>query len=397
MGLLSYAPVAPESGGSLWLAGSVAPVLGALACMWIVVWRLLGRWRRRLDVALRREEATVTELRRQVGQLSDQYSSLKVTEKALAGSLADSESAVSELHGQIEQLEALREELTRTHDEATQRDEAKSAFLVRIARELRTPLTAILGLAHSLIHEGDLQQAPPERVETIYTIRQKGEQLLALVNEIIELSEVESGVGVPSLTRCQLTELLGEVRGSMEVWADAKDVTLVMEYIGQLPETVETDATRVQRILLNVVGNAVKHTDSGGIRLLVRLTRGEQEQPQLQIDIVDTGIGMTNEQKARLFRPFAAVGSEHEYHLQGPGLGLTISKRYAQQLGGDLELVDTGPGLGTRFRLSFDVGDLEDVRMFEFGNPVSESSHPTAAQPVDCAAAADTAPGSLQV
>ncbi len=373
--MLSYVPTAGVHSGSLWLAKLTAPVLVVGACLWIVTLRLLSRWKRRLDTAMRREEATVVELRRQVGQLSDQFSSLQVAENAISTSLADSESAVAELHGQIEQFEALRVELTRTQDEATQRDLAKSAFLVRIARELRTPLTAILGLAHSLIHEGDLHRAPPERVETIYTIRQKGEQLLALVNEVIELSEVESGVGTPSLSRCYLAELLGEVRGSMEVWSDAKDVALVMEYVGQLPETIETDATRVQRILLNVVGNAVKHTDSGGIRLLVRLIRGDQEQPQLQIDIVDTGIGMTHEQKARLFRPFAAIGCEHEYHLQGPGLGLTISKHYAQQLGGDLELVDTGPGLGTRFRLSFDVGRLGDVRMFEFGNPVSEASH----------------------
>lgn len=150
----------------------------------------------------------------------------------------------------------------------------------------------------------------------------------------------------------------------MGVRTAAKKLRLSAECEGAIPDTIRTDPTRLRQILVNVIANAVKFTEKGGIRLIARLVH-ESGRAMLQFDVVDTGIGMTEEQAAKLFQPFTQADSSTTRKFGGTGLGLTISKRLATMLGGDMTLVETGPGAGTRFRVTVSVGSLEGARMIE--------------------------------
>jgi len=152
------------------------------------------------------------------------------------------------------------------------------------------------------------------------------------------------------------------VASLMRVRADAKGLTLEIKYRGAIPETIATDPTRLRQVLINVIGNAIKFTEVGGVRLLVELT-GDHEPPLLQFDVVDTGLGMSPAQVARLFQPFTQADTSTTRKFGGTGLGLAISKRLAQELGGDIALVETSQGGGTRFRVTVATGSLAGVAM----------------------------------
>jgi CheY-like chemotaxis protein len=144
---------------------------------------------------------------------------------------------------------------------------------------------------------------------------------------------------------------------------------LDVEYEGPIPETIQTDPTRLRQILINVLSNAVKFTEVGGVRLITRFVDADARGPTLEFDIVDTGVGMTKEQVARLFRPFTQADASTTRKFGGTGLGLTISKRLAEKLGGDVQVMETAPGAGTRFRVIVGTGPLAGVRML--GDPRS--------------------------
>ena len=144
----------------------------------------------------------------------------------------------------------------------------------------------------------------------------------------------------------------------------ARKLDFRVEFIGPIPATIQTDPLRLRQILINILGNAVKFTESGGIRLVVRLLT-DRHTPQLQFDIVDTGLGMTADQAEHLFEPFHQVDPSLTRRFGGTGLGLTISKRLASLLGGDVTLVESQPGAGTRFRLTVSTGSLVGVEMVD--------------------------------
>jgi CheY-like chemotaxis protein/anti-sigma regulatory factor (Ser/Thr protein kinase) len=173
----------------------------------------------------------------------------------------------------------------------------------------------------------------------------------------------------------------------MRVRATSKGLQFETEFIGPIPETLRTDPTRLKQILLNLIGNAIKFTETGGVRVVVRLAYHEageatQGEPVLQFDIVDTGIGMDDEQIARLFQPFNQADGSTTRRFGGTGLGLAISKRLATTLGGDIE-VQSKPDTGSTFRLTIATGPLADVGMregfdasTEVQNRLDESSLP---------------------
>ncbi len=253
-------------------------------------------------------------------------------------------------------------------DEAKQQAEyasqAKSEFLANMSHEIRTPMTAILGFAETLL-EPDLAEA--DRSSAIKTIRNNGEYLLGILNDILDLSKVEAGKMKVEQIACSPCKVVAEVASLVRVRATAKGLPFAVEYIGNIPETIQSDPTRLRQILINLIGNAIKFTETGGVRLITRLIN-DQQKPLMQFDIVDTGIGMTEEQVADLFRPFSQADSSTTRKFGGTGLGLTISKRFAELLGGDITVVDTQQGVGTRFRASAATGSLEGVHMIE--NPM---------------------------
>ena len=241
---------------------------------------------------------------------------------------------------------------------------SKSEFLANMSHEIRTPMTAIMGFADVLFEHGNLEGAPPERVEAAQTIKRNGEYLLGLINDILDLSKIEAGKMTVERIACKPCEIVAEVVSLMRVRADAKGIPLKIEYTGAIPEIIQTDPTRLRQTLINLIGNAIKFTEVGEVQLITRFV-DDKDKPVMQFDVVDTGLGMTEEQGARLFRPFTQADASTTRKFGGTGLGLAISKRLTEMLGGNISVVETKAGVGTRIRVTVATGPLDDVKMLE--------------------------------
>ncbi len=269
--------------------------------------------------------------------------------------------AVEEARGQAERQAGELAVLARDRDEARraaqEASRLKSEFLAHTSHEIRTPMTALVGYTELL---GDPDLSPAERAEGLATIRRNGEHLMTIVNDILDLSKIESGRMTIERMACSPFALVAEVAAVLRPRAAHDGLDVEVGYRSPLPETIETDPTRLRQILLNLVGNAIKFTPRGSVRLEV----GPVEDTRLCFEVIDTGIGLDAEQQARLFTAFSQADASTTRRFGGTGLGLAISKRLAGMLGGDLR-VRSLPGEGSTFTLTIDVGSLAGVRLLD--------------------------------
>lgn len=263
-------------------------------------------------------------------------------------------------------------ELQQARVQAEAANVSKSEFLANMSHEIRTPMTAILGFAENLAED----VTDPENAEDIATVRRNGEHLLDIINDILDLSKVESGKLSVEIVKHNPCAIVAEVISLVKAKVDRSRLNLIVKYEGVIPETIHTDSTRLRQILINLVGNAIKFTEAGEIQFITRLVRTENE-AVLQFDVLDTGIGMSEEQASGVFQPFAQADSTTTRQFGGTGLGLTISRRLARMLGGDVTLVETKQHVGSHFRATVATGPLEDVAMIEA--PASHDSTDQAA------------------
>jgi signal transduction histidine kinase len=271
-------------------------------------------------------------------------------------------------------LENARVELASARDAAEAANSAKSIFLANMSHEIRTPLTAILGYVENLIH-WDL--AEDERHSVALTILRNGEHLLTVLNDILDVSKIEAGQLETERVECSPALVAREVADLMRVRAEQRGLELAHEISDGLPERVASDPTRLRQILANLVGNAIKFTHEGSVRLIVRFEPAEPGAGVLSFEVADTGIGMTPEQVARVFQPFQQADSTTTREFGGTGLGLYISRRLAQLLGGDVSVVETRPGCGTRLRATVAV----QIPSPSTGAPAPATDQPPAAAP----------------
>jgi signal transduction histidine kinase/ActR/RegA family two-component response regulator len=236
---------------------------------------------------------------------------------------------------------------------ALQATRAKSTFLANMSHELRTPLTVILGYAEMLRHDDTLSDEA--RFEAIDAMTRSGEHLLRLIDEIIDLTRIETGRLKIESSDYSLPTLLDEVASMAEVRARSKGIAFSLERPDNLPQTIHTDPTRVRQIIFNLLSNAIKFTSEGSVRLRVRLPDGEPK-PTVEFAVIDTGIGMDRRQLAKLFQPFMQGDNDTHERYGGSGLGLSISRQLADLLGGTIE-AESEPGVGSSFRLSIPVGE----------------------------------------
>ncbi len=269
-----------------------------------------------------------------------------------------------QLRAKYAELEAAMEQLEAAKQDAESASRAKSEFLANMSHEIRTPMTAILGFADQLLEDGEIEKAPQSRVEAINTIRRNGRSLLVLINDILDLSKIEAGKMTVERRDCHPCQIVAEVVSLMRVRAESKGLPFSIDYIGALPETIQSDTTRLRQILINLVGNAIKFTEVGAVRLVIRLVH-EGGRPCLQFDVIDTGLGMTEAQVGGLFQAFTQADTSTTRKFGGTGLGLTICKRFAELLGGDITVVETEMGVGTTFRATMATGPLDGVKMLE--------------------------------
>ena len=236
---------------------------------------------------------------------------------------------------------------------------AKSEFLANMSHEIRTPMTAILGFTECL---RDPALAVEEREAQLDIIRRNGDHLLTVLNDILDLSKIEAGQMAVEAVEVDLPALLSEVASLMRVRAAAKGLGFELIYQTAVPERVTTDPTRLRQILLNLVGNAIKFTERGEVRLRVSTHDPATEVARICIAVEDTGIGIAPERLEQLFRAFAQGDSSMSRRFGGTGLGLVISQRLARLLGGEVALSST-PGQGSTFTVTVPAGSLAGVRM----------------------------------
>ena len=236
----------------------------------------------------------------------------------------------------------------------------KSAFLANVSHEIRTPLAAVLGYTDML--RSDKVSSPEERDECLGTIRRNGEQVLAIVNDILDLSKIEAGRMTTERIPCRIVDVIADVASLFRRVAADRGLSFEVKYVDPIPEQIRTDPSRLRQILMNLVGNAVKFTERGGVRLVVSLDRQTVAGPLLRVQVIDTGMGVSREVLATLFQPFVQADVSTTRRFGGTGLGLTISRHFAELLGGTIS-VNSEVGTGSAFTLSVATGDLIGVQM----------------------------------
>ncbi|QDU31202.1 Sensory/regulatory protein RpfC [Anatilimnocola aggregata] len=257
-------------------------------------------------------------------------------------------------------------ELERAKEEALAASRAKSEFLAHMSHEIRSPLTAILGFSDNLLEP---KLAPDEVVAAAETIKRNSEHLLEIVNDILDISKIESCRFEIDQLNCSPAQIVLDVMEVLEPRARGKGLKLSLDWTPGVPATITSDPVRLKQILLNLVSNGVKFTTSGEVRIGVRLIERPAHEPLLQFSVSDTGIGMTIEQQHGLFKAYQQGGSWVSRTYGGTGLGLAISRELARKLGGDISL-ESELGQGSRFFACVATGSLEGVSRL---NTIEES------------------------
>lgn len=245
--------------------------------------------------------------------------------------------------------------LEKARDEAESANRAKSTFLSSMSHEIRTPMNAILGFSQLLARDQGLSARQREQLDTIV---RSGEHLLAIINEILEFSRIEAGRAVLNMETFDLFTLLGDVERMFRVKTEARGLEFRVEPDEDVQRVLVADPGKLRQILINLLGNAVKFTEKGGIFVRVRMERRDSGKTMLILEVQDTGSGISGPDQARLFQVFSQT--EEGVRKGGTGLGLALSRHLARLLGGDIT-VRSEVGTGSLFTASMEVGVDEGV------------------------------------
>jgi PAS domain S-box-containing protein len=257
----------------------------------------------------------------------------------------------------ITERKEYQKKLQQAKDQAERANEAKSRFLANMSHDIRTPLNGILGFA-DLLRRGVGTEA--QRLRHLDTIHCSGRHLLALLNDILDLSKVEAGHIEFRRESCSPHEIISDVLSILRVRAQQRGLCLEYRWNSRMPEMILTDPARLRQLLINLVGNAIKFTESGTVQVLAEVDPDAPE-PRFQLQVKDTGIGIAADQLDQIFQPFHQADSSVTRRADGTGLGLAISRHIAHELGGHIT-ARSEVGRGSVFHVSLETGSLDEVR-----------------------------------
>ncbi len=255
-----------------------------------------------------------------------------------------------ELEHRVEERTA---DLVLARDAAEAANQAKSVFLSNMSHELRTPLNAILGFSNMmrkdpLVHEGQRKN--------LDIINRSGEHLLTLINDVLEMAKIEAGRVQLENEPFDLGSMVRDVTDMMQMRAEEKGIKLLIDQSSHFPRYIVGDEARLRQVLINLMGNAIKFTQQGGVTL--RLGTKKNKISHLQIEVEDSGTGIAPEDQQRIFEPFVQLGDQGGN--KGTGLGLTITRQFVQLMGGSIGLEST-PGKGSLFRVDLPLNEVKET------------------------------------
>lgn len=260
--------------------------------------------------------------------------------------LVESENELKRYRDHLEELVATRTaELEKAREAAVAANRAKSLFLANMSHELRTPMNAILGFSQIMARADSL---PDKQRQSLGIILKSGEHLLSLINDVLDLSKIESGKIRAEISSFDLCELLDNLVTMLRIRAESKGLDLFVHHSSSFPRYIRSDPAKLRQIIINLVGNAIKFTHAGTVSIrLFTLALARDQKRRLIFEISDTGVGIPPQDMDRIFRPFEQAGND-DVLSEGTGLGLTITREYVKLLGGAIG-VESVPGQGSTF------------------------------------------------
>ncbi len=245
-----------------------------------------------------------------------------------------------------------------------QANRAKSVFLANMSHEIRTPMNAILGFSQLMLRDPHLTT---QQCQYLGTINRSGEHLLALINDILEMSKIEAGRTTLNLSTFDLPQLFKDLEMMFRVRTNEKKLSFSVEMIGQVPQYIVADINKLRQVFINVLGNAVKFTEQGGVGLRVRVDRTTADGPLLRVEIEDTGPGISSDEQVKLFRHFEQTQTGQQAGT-GTGLGLAISREFVRLIGGTIT-VSSQVGRGSVFVIELPLKEGEARAVKTSGKP----------------------------